>query len=51
LSLATPIVADRPFAVFGGADDPLALLPPLPPQSVLSTGWCCSARIRRRTVR
>jgi hypothetical protein len=28
--LATPSVAGRPFIVFGGAADPLALLPPEP---------------------
>ena len=37
-SLATPTVADCPFAVFGGAEAPLVLLPQLATATAASTG-------------
>ena len=47
-SLATPTVADRPFAVLGGAEERLVLLPLLLPQPAIanaaSTGTVALAR-------
>jgi hypothetical protein len=35
VSFATPIVADCPFVVFGGAEEPFALAPPPLPQAAI----------------
>ena len=48
--MATPTVADWPFAVLGGAEEPLALLPPLLPQPATVNAASTSAVALARRV-
>jgi hypothetical protein len=49
-SFAMPTVADCPFAVFGTADEPFALLPPLLPQPAAASAPTTSAVAPARMV-